>query len=142
MSTLRLEIGDNKIASSCDECNLHSFTGHGFIYKNDDAYSVYYAAWSEKDSDLGVSLAIAVGEWDDDSTNECRTCFGVEAFENEDQVSFRIIEPNDSPWPSTDLLGSMISRERALNHELLQDIFKISEEVVRNHPTIRDYLGL
>jgi hypothetical protein len=137
-----IEIGEDCNASVCPCCVQKSCTGHGFIYKNDDAYAVYYAGWSNAHAEKKVSLALAIGKWDDDSNNKDRTCFGIEAYEGEDHILFRVIEPDESPWPRTDLMGAMLSRKESLNHPLLKEVFIIAEEVVRNHTAIKEYLGI
>jgi hypothetical protein len=87
-----------------------------------------------------VSFAVAIGEWDDNATSESRVCFGVEAKESDSEVLFRVLEPEESPWPNTELLGKMIDRESALNHSNIDDIFLILEEILRGHPSLNKYL--
>lgn len=137
-----LEIGENCKPSVCHCCGRESYLGHGFIYKNGDAYAVYYVGWAPSHSDKKVSFAIAIGEWGDSSTSADRTCFGLEAYEGEQEILFRVIEPADSPWSNTGLLGKMISRQDALKHSLINNIFNIAEYVVRNHDSIQEYLNM
>ena len=103
---------------------------------------MYYVGWAVGHPDKSVSFALAFGEWDDESTTEDRTCFGLEAYEGEEKILFRVIEADESPWASTDLLGKMISRKDALDHPLLNKVFVIAEHVVRNHEAVRRYLGI
>lgn len=142
MHSYEIEVGENQNPSSCRCCGRESNVGHGFVYKNSDAYAVYYAGWSAEHPERRVSLALAIGEWDDDSNAADRTCFGLEAREGDDEILFRVIGPEESPWRSTDLLGEMLSREKALKDSLLKEVLVVAEVVVRNHPAIADYLGL
>ena len=140
--TYKVEVGENRKSSSCHCCGRESNVGHGFVYKNGDAYAVYYAGWSAEHPERRVSLALAIGEWSDDSSAADRTCFGLEAREGEDEILFRVIEPVESPWSRTELLGEMLSREKALSDALLKEAFVVAEHVVRDHPAISEYLGL
>lgn len=142
MTNYDLEIGENKNSSVCHCCGKKSCVGHGFIYKDGDAYSVYYVAWSNAHLDKKVSLALAIGEWDDDSTNKDRTCFGVEVYEGDEEILFRVIEPSESPWANTDLLGPMLNRKDSLAHPLLKEVFTIVEYILRNHPALVEYLEI
>ncbi len=142
MTSYDIEIGENKNASVCHCCNKNSCVGHGFIYKNDDAYAVYYVGWSDAHFDKKVGVALAIGEWDDDSTTDDRTCFGIEASEGEDEIYFSVIEPSESPWSNTDLLGSMVTRDEGLSHPLLQEVFEITEKILRDHIALREYLAI
>ena len=142
MSTYKIEVGENRSASTCHCCGRKSSVGHGFVYRNGDAHAVYYAGWSTDHSEVRVSLALAIGEWDDGSSAADRTNFGLEAREGDEEILFRVIEPEESPWSSTELLGDMLPREKALSASLLDEAFIVAEQVVRNHPAISDYLAL
>ena len=130
MTPYSIEIGDDENISTCEKHGESSSNGHGFVYKNNDAYSIYYAGWSAASADKCVSLALAIGEWDDDSSSEDRTCFGLEVYETDDEIQFRVCEPEESPWPNTDLLGQMVSRDVGLKHDLLKEVYLIAEEVL------------
>ena len=137
-----LEIGEDSSTSHCHCCGADSYTGHGFIYKNGVAHAVYYVGWSPHHRERGASMAIAVGRWDESSTAEDRVCFGLEAFEGESQILFRFINPEESPWPTTELLGQMIPREEALalRSSIREDVLSIGEHVIRCPPAVRTFL--
>lgn len=86
-------------------------------------------------------MAIAIGEWDEGSTAEARTCVGVEAYEGETQILLRFAEPESSPWAETELLGRMLSRAEALAHPLKKDFLYVGETIVEQHPALRRFLG-
>ena len=128
-----VEIGENSESSTCYCCGQESEIGHGFVYKDGDAYAVYYAGWSVNHSDKKITIALAIGEWGDDSTYVDRTCFGLEAYEEEKDILFSVIDAEKSPWTDTDLLGKMLSRKDALKHPLIKETFVIAEHIVRIH---------
>ena len=142
MANYDIEVGENKSSSTCHCCGKKSCVGHGFVYKNDDAYAIYYVGWSNSHPDKKVSMALAIGDWGDSATNDDRTCFGIEASEGNEEVLFRVIDPNESPWPNTDLLGQMLTRDKGLSHSLLKEVFVIAESVLRGHVALREYLTL
>jgi hypothetical protein len=135
-----VEVGENKKLKKCECCARESNTGHGFVYREDNPCAVYYAGWSEAHRERGVTIAVAIGRWDDGSTTDQRTCFGINVREGEDQLDFEVIGPEDSPWPNTKLLGPMLGREEGLKSPLIGDVFTIVEEIVRGHPEIREFL--
>jgi hypothetical protein len=137
-----IEIGEDCKSSRCHCCGKESCVGHGFVSKDGDAYAVYYAGWSNAHLEKKVTFAIAVGEWQDGSTPSDRVCFGLEAYEAENKILFRVIEPSESPWRDTDLLGKMISRDEGLKHPFLEEIFIIIENIVRKHTAVREYLNM
>lgn len=139
---LKLELGEDQKIGRCHCCGAAAKTGHGFIYKNGTPYGVYFAGWSAGHKERGVTLAIAVGEWDEGTIREQRTCVGLEAYEGEVQILFRFIERESSPWTETDLLGRMISREEAVGHPLRSEFLAVAEIIVRKHPAVRQFLNV
>lgn len=142
MSLYILEVGKDAEPSLCKCCGKTSCVAHGFVYKQGDAYAVYFASWSTMHTDKKVMFAIAIGEWDDSSSVADRTCFGIEAQDLNNDIGFRVFEPEESPWPENDLLGVMLSRDEALNNKLLDEVFEILEYVLHNHSALKKYLDI
>lgn len=138
--TLHVELGDADRPSRCECCGQVTRTVHGFVYRGDDAYAVYYAGWSEGHADRGVTMAIAVGEWGDDSAVSDRTSIGLRARSTASQIEFAVLDPDESPWGHTDLLGAMVPRAVALKHRVLKVIFEIAERVVRDDSRVAAFL--
>lgn len=137
-----VEIGEERKSSVCACCGRESYVGHGFVYKHNDAYAIYYAGWAPSHSPRKVTFAIAIGEWDDNSTSNDRTCFGLEVRIKEGELELMVVAPEDSPWPETKLLGKMLSRNDALTHPLANNAKEIAELVVRKHAAIQQYLAI
>lgn len=137
-----LEVGENENMSCCDCCGAESATGHGFIYKNGLAHAVYFVGWSHAHPERGVTMAIAVGRWDDAATADARTCYGLEANVRDGRIVFSFIDPDESPWANTELLGPMISRIEARTSHARDDVLSIGEHVVRSHPAVRAFLNI
>lgn len=136
---LTLEQGEESMPTACECCGRYSRTVHGFVYRNDDAYAVYYAGWSEGHPERGVTMAIAMGEWGDDSDASDRVSVGVRAFASSSEIHFSILDPEESPWSRTDLLGDMIPRKVALHHPSLKEVFTIAEVLVEHDFRVRDF---
>jgi hypothetical protein len=142
MPTIEIEVGDDAKRSQCHCCGVESKTGHGFVYKDGDARAVYYAGWTPAHPERGVTLAIAIGDWSDEATSGDRVCFGLDAYEGEHEILFRFVEPEDSPWPVTELFGTMLDRNEALVHPLSNEALAIAEAITRQHSAIHGYLGM
>lgn len=136
-SVLTLELGPEDPPTKCVCCGKTSRIVHGFVYRNGDAYSVYYAGWSEGHPDRGVTMAIAIGEWAEGSSASERVSMGLEARATETQIQFTVLNPEQSPWHKMDLLGEMLSREQALKHPALKEIFEVAEHVVRDDARVK-----
>jgi hypothetical protein len=140
MADLKLEVGEDQTASTCSCCGARSWTGHGFVYKGDDPFAVYYVGATEAHRDDGVTMAVAVGEWSEDSGPDDRVCLGLEVREDGARINFHFISSHESPWGKTDLLGEMVSRESALAHQAMRDVLDVAELVVSQHPAVRSFL--
>lgn len=138
----RIEIGEEELVTTCPQDGVENSVGHGFIYKNGDAYAIYMLGWTPARQERIVSVAISIGDFDDEARIEDRTCFGLEVFPDGEEVAFSFIDPKLSPWPKTETLGSMISREQALSHPLKSEVFSIMESALRQHMAVATYLGL
>ena len=137
-----IEIDENANASICDCCGKESCNGHGFIYKNGDAYAIYVVAWSAQHAQSVVTLALAIGEWGDGATSADRTCFGLNVYRRGDQLLFSVIGPERSPLSYPELMGPMLPRGNALEHPLLREAFTITERIMDCHPAVREYLSV
>jgi hypothetical protein len=140
MSRLRLELGESGEAAPCKCCDARSRTAHGFVYRDDDAYAVYYAGWSDEHPERGVTLAIAVGEWTEGSSPTDRVSIGMLAIPTPSSVDFKVMNPIDSPWGDTSLLGNMLGREQALAHPALKEAMHVAEHIVRDDMRVRRFL--
>ena len=140
MSTLQLEVGEFGDAAPCACCNARSRTAHGFVYRDGDAYAVYYAGWSDGHPGRGVSLAIAVGEWTEGTSPADRVSIGMIARPTPSSVNFTVLSPAESPWGDTPLLGKMIEREQALAHPALKGVMHVAEHIVRDDARVRSFL--
>ncbi len=140
MSMLKLELGESGEAAPCECCDARSRTAHGFVYRDDDAYAVYYAGWSDGHPGRGVTLAIAVGEWTEGSSPSDRVSIGILAMPTPSSVDFKVMSPADSPWGDTPLLGKMLGREHALAHPALKEAMHVAEHIVRDDARVRRFL--
>ena len=140
MTVLRLEPGESPEAAPCEHCGAKSQRAHGFLYRDNDAYGIYYAEWSYGHPGQGVSLAIAVGEWNEGSSPADRVSIGVRATPTASSIDFTVLNPHESPWGNTPLLGQMLDRKQALNHPVLKEVLHIAEHVVRDDMRICRFL--
>ena len=77
-----------------------------------------------------VTLALAIGDWDDAATSADRTCFGLDVLPTEERFLFRVIGADRSPLSYPELMGPMLPRSSALEHPLLREAFAITEKII------------
>jgi hypothetical protein len=141
VNTLRLEIGEGAEGEPCVCCGVASITAHGFLYRNGDAHAIYYAGWSVRHPEHGVTMAIAVGRWEEGSSAADRVSIGVRATSTATTIDFIALNSADSPWSNTPLLGKMLERDQAVTHPAWREVLEVAEYVVQNDARIRDFWG-
>jgi len=139
--SLRIETGETQ-KSTCHCCGKDSITVHGFIYRNEEPYAVYYAGWAITHPKHYVSVALAVGKWDEKSSVADRTSFGFNAFLTASEIQFSFIGPEDSSWGETELLGKMLDRNQALKSPLSKEILALGEYIVEADQRVGNYLRI
>ncbi len=109
---------------------------HGFVYRNGDAFAVYYAGWSPGHEERGVTMAIATGEWAENSGPGDRISIGLQVHSKETEIQFRVVDPEHSPWGETALFGKMLSRDHALASSAWKPTLEVAELVARDDPRV------
>ena len=85
-------------------------------------------------------LAIAVGEWTEGTSPADRVSIGMRATPTPATVDFMVMNPTESPWSDTPLLGKMLGREQALAHPALKEVVHVADHIVRDDTRVRNFL--
>jgi hypothetical protein len=127
---------------TCECCGSESTRLTRFVYQDDDAFAVYYAKFTEGHDDKVLYGLIGLGEWgDDDKGPESRTAFAFRIWLNSDNYQVGIVQADESPWSHVTFLGRILSREDALNHEWIKDVFHITDHMVTDDQEIVNYFS-
>ena len=140
MGKIELELGDGDTRATCDCCGRRAPSVVGFVYREGDAYAVYYAGWTEGHRG-GVSLIIGVGDWDDEATPADRRSFGLRCWVEGSEVNFEVQEPAASRYGHNTWLGAMLPRPAALADPEIRSIFHVAEHIASDGPRVRDALA-
>jgi hypothetical protein len=108
----------------------------GWVYQDGDAYAAYYAGWTEGHVGSNLAIIIGIGPWDDLHTAADRRSFGLDCWEEAEEVRFSVIEPEQSRYGTSRVLGAMMPRQAALADSELPEIFHVAEHIVREDPRV------
>jgi hypothetical protein len=114
-----------------------------FVYSDGDAHAVYYAAFSDKHSDRMVSVLVSLGEWDGWDGGDApkdRAAFALRIRSAASEYQVMVADAAKSSWHDATFMGRMLSREQALKHPWLQEVFHIADHIVTEDQDVRDYL--
>jgi hypothetical protein len=135
-------IGELK-RSVCNCCGREQLSGHGFVYEDEEPRAIYFATLHHTTNETnGVSLAVGIGEWNDDGSRQSCTAFGIDVFTAESEIRMKVLNASESPWANTQVLGPLLDREQALAHPLKDKMFEIADCIVRDDAKIAGQLGI
>jgi hypothetical protein len=107
-----------------------------FVSRNERAFAVYFADFAHDDF---VSVLVGFGDWKEDAPLSQRTAVAFRIWVSNDSFQVGIVDPEDTHW-ETDYLGRKLSRKEALSHELIQEVFDLSDHIVECDKPIIEYL--
>jgi hypothetical protein len=137
---IEIELTEPK-KSVCDCCGKETTSLIRFVHKDENAHSIYYAAFSEGHVENGVIGVISLGELHKDVLPPSRVAFGFCITRGEDEYLVEITDANDSPWKNVNVIGRKLSRDEALNHEWIQDVFHLTDHIIIDDPEIKSFFA-
>lgn len=125
--------------SKCECCGNTMTRLTRFVTRDGDAFAIYYAAFSEGHPENGVIGVVSIGEWWDGSVPESRETFAFRLWQGEDNYNVTITDANESQWSDVDLIGRKLSREEALVHPMIREVFHITDHMTDEDPAIKEF---
>ncbi|MCB1025817.1 MAG: hypothetical protein KDB79_15585 [Acidobacteria bacterium] len=127
--------------SDCECCGGTTTNLTRFVYKEGDAYAIYYATFSNNHPEASVTGVISIGGWDTDDIPEDRVAFPFRIWESKDDFNVGLTSVADSPWNHVKILGKMLDREEALSHPWINEVFHITEHITDDDPVIKKFFN-
>lgn len=122
---------------SCPCCGAPQTVLTRFVYQGGNAYAVYKAWLSHGSHNRVAELLVVLGSWGDDAIQD-RAEFCAQLWSDDDNWNVSVVDPDFSS-SHTGKLGKPLDRESALRHPWLQDVFDLSDEIVRVDEALIDY---
>lgn len=127
--------------SVCDCCGNTTIKLVRFVYKDDSAFAVYYAQFTKDHPEKRLSGLIGIGEWGDGASPDNRMAFPFQIWSQDDGFMVGMVDREDSSYSDVTLLGKMLDRRESLSHELIDEVFHITDHMVRDDPEIVAFFG-
>jgi hypothetical protein len=127
-------------SARCECCGGITTALTRFVYEDGDAHAIYYARFGVTHEPRVVEAVVSIGEWGEGSGPWDRVAFALRLRAAESEYQVTVVDADDSPWQGVQLLGRMLDRAEALQHERLGEVFHISDHMVRDDIPLRDYL--
>jgi hypothetical protein len=124
----------------CECCGEATIALTRYVSDDGGAHAVYFASFGEQHG-KEVKLVVSIGEWGDGSSPTARWAFPLVLWDDGDQFGVALTEPETSPWKDESFLGEMLSREKALEHPLIKEVFHLTDHIVEDDLEIRRFFG-
>jgi hypothetical protein len=136
-----LELAEDVASINCSHCGKQLTSVCGFITRDGDAYSTYFALLHTGHEEIVVFLTISIGKWwDDEALNE-RYWVALTVKPSETQFNIRIEEPEKSRHVNWKPLGIPMTRDEALASSLRKAFFEVADYIVEQDPAVNSYLN-
>ena len=137
---IEIEFSDPVEPGICSCCGGTTYRFTRFVYKDGSAHAVYYASFQSNHPERGVKSIVSLGEWGVDGIPDERVAFGLVLKNMDDNYGVIVIDAATTPWSDADILGKKLSREEALAHEWVDDVFHITNHIFDEDHEVTDLL--
>ena len=125
---------------NCECCGGTTTRLTRFVYRDNDAYAIYYAMFSDNHPNRIVKLVISLGEWGENAEPSQRKAFSLDLRTSQDNYEVAVTNAADCPWRGKQVLGRVLDREEALNDPLIEEVFHLSDHIVIEDLPLKDFL--
>ena len=120
----------------CDCCGNTTTRLTRFVYKDKDAFAVYYAAFTKKHPEKRLSGLISLGEWGEGSTPQERRAFAFQIWQDDESYQVSLVNADQSSWNDAEVMGRVLDREEALKDKWISEVFHITDHMLRDDKVI------
>lgn len=127
--------------SVCKCCGETTTALTRFVNRDQNAYAIYYAFFSEGHPERGLVGLVSLGEWGTEDVPKNRFAFGFEMWTTQDQYQIGLVDAQTTPWGRAKIVGQKLSREEALEHPWLDEVFHITDHIAEEDSEVRAFFG-
>ena len=124
---------------TCACCGREQTRLTRFVTRDGDAFAVYKAVLPGGEHQRRADLIVGLGDWDEAASPDQRVAFALQVWADEAMINVAVVDAEQSAWQSG-FFGRVVSREEALRHPWLQQVYDLSDQIVERDKAIIDYL--
>lgn len=138
MSDIVIEPDGEADHGPCPDCGRSTRSVWGYVSNEVGARAVYFIRWTDGHRERGAQLIVSIGGWGEGTLPRDRSAFGVEC-RVDTRPSFMLVDADDLPWGTEELLGTKLTRADALAHPFKAEAFDILDALVAQEPRFRAF---
>jgi hypothetical protein len=137
---LKIEFRDPVPSDPCPCCGNHAALLFRTVRMDELDFGVYFARFTDKHPARVVTVMVILGNWDEDSVALDRVAFGLKLVADENGFGVQVIDAADTPWGDTEESRCKLTREKALKHPRLHDVYHLTDHIFREDQPIISFL--
>ena len=114
----------------CECCGNETVKLTRFVYKDNDAFAVYFISYTKGHEEKVALGIVSIGDWGTDKEVKNRVAFPFQIWSQDQEYQVGLVDKEDSPWKDAALLGNILDRKDALEHEWIKEVFHITDHIV------------
>ena len=123
----------------CTCCGARQQILTRYVTRRGDAFAIYKAVLTFGDHPHRAQMIAGFGDWAEDTDPMHRTAITFDLWADEANTNITIVDERDSSW-SSGFLGKVLDREAALKHPLAQEVYGLTDHIMRCDETVKAYL--
>jgi hypothetical protein len=127
------------VTGSCPCCGAPTIQLARFVLRNGEPFAVYRALLAHGPHERRADVVISLGDWAEMASPSDRVTFACHLTADQDSVNVGFVEPHQTCWTSEEL-GRILSRDEALRHPWKQEVFALSNQMLREDQPLIAYL--
>lgn len=126
------------IACECCGENITRLTR--FVYQNHNAFAYYYGEIEPNKHSNFIKCLVVICEFDDNNEIIYKVGFPMMLWDNQDVVVTTLLNADEVAW-QTIADVKILNRKNALVHHYKADVFRISDEILKQDKEIMNFFG-
>jgi len=136
---IEVELGDEH-CTTCECCGGETVSLTRFVYKDGDAFAIYYACFSSTHQERIVDAVVSIGDWGSDAEPVNRCAFALRIRSGPENYEVMVTDAGSCRWSKVELLGRKLGREEALAHRWIDDVFHITDHMCAEDGKVKAFL--
>lgn len=128
-------------ASHCECCGGLTVRLTRFVFRDGDAFAVYYARYSNNHPENLVDFLVSIGEWGEGSRPDQRASFFCRVRPANGSYEVMLGDAAESAWGEAEIIGQKLSREQALRHPLKATAFEVLDQAFETDRSLAGFLS-
>lgn len=137
---LQIEFEPSRESEPCACCGESTTVLTRFVYKDGDAFAIYYARFARSHPERPVFATVSIGEWGEGSSPEQRVAIALELRSSSSRYQVAVIDAACSPWKDARFIGRTLDRAEALAHPMLSEVFHITDHMCSDDEPLKAHL--